>query len=117
MIIGHMGEVIPFMLARANGALGGGTALGPGGTRMELSLAEYFQRNFHISTSGFLTNPPLLCALEVFGPDRILCATDHPFSANAAGRRFLDEAPIDDGVRAKIAHRNAERLLGIAPQL
>jgi len=117
VIIGHMGEVIPFMLARASGVLGGGSALGPVGTRMELSVAEYFHRNFHISTSGFFTDPPLMCALEVFGPDRILFAIDHPFSANAAGRRFLDEAPIDDAVRAKIAHLNAERLLGIAPQL
>jgi predicted TIM-barrel fold metal-dependent hydrolase len=111
MIVGHMGEVLPFMLARASGALGGRTALGPVGTRMELSVAEYLLRNFNISTSGFFTDPPLRCALDTFGADRIIFAVDHPFADSAAGRRFLDEAAIDDEVRAKIAHGNAERLL------
>ena len=111
VILGHMGEVVPFMLARASGALGGASALGPVGTRMQLPVAEYFHRNFYISTSGFFTNPPLQCALEVIGADRILFAVDHPFANNAAGRRFLDEAPVDETVRAKIAHANAERLL------
>ena len=113
VIIGHMGEVVPFMLARADGALGGGTALGPVGTRMELSVSEYFLRNFHISTSGFFTDPPLRCALDTFGEDRIIFAVDYPFGNSAAGRRFLDEADVDDAVRAKIAHGNAERLLRV----
>ena len=40
-------------------------------------------------------------------------AVDHPFGDAAAGRRFLDKADIDDDVRARIAHTNAERLLRI----
>jgi predicted TIM-barrel fold metal-dependent hydrolase len=51
--------------------------------------------------------------LDVIGPDRILFAIDHPFGDNATGRRFLDEASISDDERAKIAHRNADRLLGL----
>jgi predicted TIM-barrel fold metal-dependent hydrolase len=113
IIIGHMGEVIPFMIERASGALRGASALGPVATRMQLSLSEYFSRNFYISTSGFFSNPPLLCALAVLGPDRILFAVDHPFGDNATGRRFLDDAPISDEDRAKIAHQNADRLLGL----
>jgi predicted TIM-barrel fold metal-dependent hydrolase len=40
-------------------------------------------------------------------------AVDHPFSDNAAGRRWLDQAAISDEDREKIAHLNAERLLGL----
>jgi uncharacterized protein len=113
LIVGHMGEALPFMIARASGALGGASALGPVGTRMKLPLIDYFLRNFHLTTSGFFTAPTLQCALDVIGADRIMFAVDHPFADNATGRRFLDEAPIDDAVRAKIAHGNAERLLGL----
>ncbi len=111
LVIGHMGEAVPFMLARASDVLSGGTALGPVRTRLELSVEEYFRRNFHITTSGLFTDPPLLCALEAVGPDRILFAVDHPFSDGAEARRFLDRAPVSDEDRAKIAHGNAERLL------
>jgi hypothetical protein len=60
----------------------------------------------------FFSDPPLRCALDVVGADRIMFAVD-PFGDGAAGRRFLDEADIDDGARARIAHINAERLLRI----
>lgn len=113
LIIGHMGEALPFMLARADAVLRGRTALEQPRTPVELSLAEYVQRNVQITTSGFFTNPPLRCALETIGADRILFAVDHPFSDGAEARRFLDQAPVSDEERNKIAHGNAERLLGL----
>lgn len=113
IIIGHMGEVVPFMLARADEVLGGGTALERPHMRTELSLAEYFRRNFHITTSGMFTVPPLRCALETVGSERILFAVDHPFSDGARARRFLEQAPLTEEEREQIAHGNAERLLGL----
>lgn len=111
IILGHMGEAIPFMLARIDGVLGGRTALDPANVRTELSVAEYFARNFHITTSGLFTDPPLRCALDTFGADKILFAVDHPFSDGGQARRFLDSAPVSDADREQIAHGNAERLL------
>jgi hypothetical protein len=108
-----MGEVLPFMIERATGALGRAIALDPVKTTMELTPSEYFARNFHITTSGFFSDPPLHCALEVLGADRIMFAVDHPFSNNADGRRWLEAAAISDTDREKIAHTNAERLLGL----
>jgi predicted TIM-barrel fold metal-dependent hydrolase len=40
-------------------------------------------------------------------------AVDHPFSDGAVARRFLDEAAISDEERERIAHANAEGLLGL----
>ena len=113
LIVGHMGEVLPFMIERATGALGRSIALDPVKHSMALTPTEYFRRNFHITTSGFFSDPPLRCALDVFGADRIMFAVDHPFGDAVAGRRFLDEADIDDDTRTRIAHINAERLLRI----
>lgn len=106
-------EAVPFMLARANQTLSGRLALEPAQTRITLSIEEYFRRNFHITTSGFFTDPPLHCALETLGSDRILFAVDHPFSDGAEAVRFLERAAISDEHREKIAHGNAERWLGI----
>ena len=113
IIIGHMGEAIPFMLARADETLSGRLALDPGRVRLELSVAEYFHRNFHITTSGMFHDAPLQCALQTLGADRIMFAVDHPFSDGGDGRRFLEAAALSDADRAKIAHGNAERLLGL----
>ena len=55
--------------------------------------------------------PPLLCALQVVGADRILFSVDYPFSPNAEGRDFLDALPVCPEDMEKIAHRNADRLL------
>ena len=109
IIIGHMGENIPFSLDRADWFLSG-TA-----THLKRRVAEYFQDNFYITTSGYFSVPALQCALAAVGADRILFAIDYPFADNDEGRRFLETAPISAVDREKIAHGNAERLLRIPP--
>jgi predicted TIM-barrel fold metal-dependent hydrolase len=106
-----MGEVLPFMIERASGALGHSIALGPVKHTMELTPTEYFRRNFHITTSGFFSDPPLRCAIDVIGVERVMFAVDHPFSDMATARRFIDTAALSDAERELVAHGNAERLL------
>jgi hypothetical protein len=113
IIIGHMGEAVPFMLARADEVLGGRVELDPANAPIELSVTEYFRRNFHVTISGLFTQPPLRCALDTIGSDRVMFAVDHPFGDGAVARRFIDEVAIADEEREKIAHGNAERLLGL----
>jgi len=105
ILIGHMGENLPFSLVRADGRL---TPLTP---HLKQRVAEYFRTNFYITTSAYFTAPPLLCALQVFGADRMLFAVDYPFSSNAEGRKMLDIAAISPNDLAKITHKNSERLL------
>lgn len=107
VILGHMGENIPFSLARAD------RFLTRHATHLHRRVADYFHGNFSITISGYYTVAPLLCALMVLGADRIMFATDYPFGDAGEGREFLDTAPISPGDRAKIAHENAERLLRI----
>jgi hypothetical protein len=113
VIIGHMGEALPFMLARTEVVLRGRVGIHAARVPLELSLSEYCKRNLWITTSGFFSDPPLQCALQTIGVDRIMFAVDHPFADGAQARRFLDQAPISDEDREKIAHGNAERLLGL----
>ena len=108
IIIGHMGEMIPFMLARIN------NVLTPVAKHLQHAVPDYFLQNFYITTSGFFTDPPLLLALQTIGADRIIFSVDYPYSANEQGRVFLDNASISPADKEKISHLNAERLLKLA---
>ncbi len=110
LIIGHMGEALPFMLARCEQTLG---AEAP--KFLSRTVAQTILEQVWITTSGFFTQPPFLAALMTFGADRILFSVDYPFSPNRAGRKFLDELPVSDADREKIAHGNADRLLKLRP--
>jgi uncharacterized protein len=106
IIIGHMGEDLPYSLARADSVMSP-AAVG----RLPHTIAEYFHAHFHVTTSGYFTVPPFLCALSVVGADRLLFSVDYPFSDNRVGRAFLDELPVAPADHAKIASANARQLL------
>jgi uncharacterized protein len=105
IIIGHMGEDLPFSIARADAILSRDTK------HLKRKISEYFQENFYITTSGYFTVPPFLCTLQVVGADRILFSVDYPYSPNTAGRNFLNTLPVSTEDLGKISHGNAERLL------
>jgi predicted TIM-barrel fold metal-dependent hydrolase len=105
IIIGHMGEMIPFMLTRIN------DTLTPATRYLQRSIPDYLLQNFTITTSGFFSDPPLLLALQTFGADRIMYSVDYPYSTNERGRAFLDSTSISPLDKEKISHLNAERLL------
>ena len=104
-ILGHLGETLPFLVWRADMALGR-----PGATR-EATFRDVFCRQFYVTTSGFFSNPALLTCVMELGIDRILFAVDWPFVANAPGTRWLESVPLSDEDKAKIASGNAKRLL------
>jgi len=105
VIIGHGGEMIPFMLARID------EMLPPSVSGLPEPVSAYFLRHFWVTTSGMFSLPPVLCALSVFGVDRVLFSVDYPFSGNARGRALLDALPLAPADKAKVAGQNAARLL------
>lgn len=107
IIVGHMGEGIPFHLDRME------DMLTPVTTGLSLTVAETLRRNLHLTTSGYNSDAPLLCALATFGVDRIMFSVDHPFGDSKRATAHLDTAPVSAEDREKIAHGNAESLLRI----
>jgi len=104
-ILGHLGETLPFLVWRIDMALAR-----PGAAR-EAGFRDVFSRHFHVTTSGFFSDPALLACVMELGIDRILFAIDWPFVANDPGTQWLQSVPLADEDKAKIASGNAKRLL------
>jgi predicted TIM-barrel fold metal-dependent hydrolase len=107
LVIGHMGEMLPFMLGRID------STLGPQANGLQRAPSEVLLSSVYLSTSALFTVPPLACALMTFGIDRLMFAIDWPFSSNEAGTKLLDLAPVSGPDLHKLAHGNAERLFGL----
>jgi predicted TIM-barrel fold metal-dependent hydrolase len=106
IVIGHMGEALPFMLDRIDETTAAEAKL-----RLQRSVRQTVLDRVWITTSGFFTMVPFMAALMSFGADRIMFSVDYPFASNARARAFLDAMPVSSADRAKIAHGNADRLL------
>ncbi len=108
LIIGHMGEMLPMMMARSERAFKPGS-----GGANQRSLIDTFRQQVHITTSGFFTQPPLQIALDTFGIDNIMFSVDYPFSTNQMGIDFLNATQLPEDQLAKIVHENADKLLNL----
>jgi predicted TIM-barrel fold metal-dependent hydrolase len=105
MILGHLGESIPFSLWRVNQALSRVENTG------DASFRDIFCDRFWITTSGNFSNPALLCCVMELGIDRILFSIDYPFVENPDGTDWIGTIPLGKEDVNKLLHGNAERLL------
>jgi 2,3-dihydroxybenzoate decarboxylase/5-carboxyvanillate decarboxylase len=112
--IGHMGEAVHFWLWRITFMNSRSQRIGMA-PKTELTMAEYFQRNFVITTSGVEDPLALEYSIKKLGADNVLWAIDYPYQPSAPAVKFMDTAPVAEGDRAKLYHRNAERIFHIPP--
>lgn len=106
IILGHLGEALPFTLRRCDAALRRNAGL-------KRSFIDYFREHFYITTSGNFSTAALVCSLMEISADRILFAVDWPFASNEEATNFMEAAPISPIDRDKILYRNAATLLRI----
>jgi gamma-resorcylate decarboxylase len=105
IVIGHLGERIPYDLWRLDHRL----SKVPN-RPAKRTMGEYFRNNFHITTSGHFCTPSLLNAILTIGADRVLFAVDYPFEDHAQARSWFDSAEIAEADRIKIGRTNASAL-------
>jgi len=105
IIIGHMGEGLPFMQSRIDDSLSKETI------KLERMVGEYLCENIYYTFSGLNYTQTFLDLFLQVGAERIMFSTDYPFVPMENTRKFLDQIPVSRSDREKIAHGNAERLL------
>ena len=107
MLLGHMGEALPYVLKRIDDGWGGT----PQSKHLQHLPSYYIKNNVMITTSANCSPEALNCALSAVGADHLLFSTDYPYASMERTTRFVETAPISELDREKIFHGNAERLL------
>ena len=105
LVIGHMGEMLPVMLARIDDVFALDIA------HLKRPISRTILDQVWLTTSGIFSEPPFLAALLTFGIDRIMFSVDYPYAPNASGRAFLDRLCLAPADMAKLTHANADGLL------
>lgn len=108
MILGHLGEMLPFTAFRTDRYYG----LGGSGGRLKKLPSAYLRENSYFTTSGNFSPPAMACTLDVMGADRVMFSVDYPMDDNLDGARFLASYPMDEADRRKVGYQNAVRLFG-----
>ena len=104
IVIGHMGESIPFLVDRIDEAL-----KRPG--NKPIGFKDTFLKHFWITTSGHFSTPALMCAMLEMGIDRILFSVDWPYVDNAPGMKWMETVPLSAEDKEKMFNGNARKLL------
>jgi predicted TIM-barrel fold metal-dependent hydrolase len=111
LILGHAGEMLPYMIYRVNRRLGHGFG------SINRKLMTVWTENVWITISGIWDLGPFACLIRSVAMDRILYSVDYPFERNEAGRDFMavvrNSGLVTEDEWEMIAHRNAETLLKI----
>lgn len=109
VVIGHMGEMLPYLFERIEAVTGR--------WGKERSLGEVWRENIWVTTSGVFSLNTIRCLLGVTAVDHVLCSVDYPFSENGQGRDFMEKLEGSGMVTReeleKIAWKNAAALLKV----
>lgn len=112
VIIGHLGETLPFNIWRINHRASFMGDL----IKFQKPLTHYLLHNFYVTTSGNFHTQTLDATLAEMGADRVLFSTDYPYESMREAADWFDNAAINDNDRVKIGYANARSLFRGLPE-
>jgi 2,3-dihydroxybenzoate decarboxylase len=107
VILGHMGEGLPFMRWRFDSRF----EVYSHGIKLARKPSEYFGRNIFITTSGVCSDATLLAAVGEMGEDAVMFSVDYPYESIDIACDFIEQAPLNASVKQKVCADNARRLM------
>ncbi len=107
LVLGHMGETLPFLLWRFD------SRAKLYGIKLAKLPSDYIRENILVTTSGMCSAEPLRCTIGALGHERVMFSADYPFESVDVAAEFIDHAHLDEDVRDDICFNNAARLLGL----
>ena len=107
MILGHLGESIPFSLWRIDQSLSRAENVGG------LAFRDTFSEHFWITTSGNFSDPAMLCCIQEMGVERIIFSIDYPFVDNPPGTEWMERLSLSRDDKKKILNENVRKILKV----
>jgi 2,3-dihydroxybenzoate decarboxylase len=107
LILGHMGEFLPFMRSRLDSRYLTLDLEAP----LQRMPSAYIGSNVVITTSGVFSPAALTGAVLEIGADAVMFSVDYPYESSREAVAGIERTTLSDSDREKIAHGNAERIL------
>lgn len=114
MVVGHLGEALPFWLYRLDYM--NRTArpnIRNGAEKLQKPLSGYLRENVYVTTSGMAWAPAIQFVQQVLGMDRVLYAMDYPYQFEVGEVIATEQVSADVGQRRTLFQGNAERVFGL----
>ncbi|KAK9482644.1 hypothetical protein V1527DRAFT_485556 [Lipomyces starkeyi] len=108
VILGHMGEPLPYDLDRTHGWLE--KVEKSHGMVAQKTIYEYFKDNIWLTTSGQFSTAVLNFCINLVGADRILYSVDYPYECYHDASNWFDNVNINTRDKLKIGRENAQSL-------
>jgi 2,3-dihydroxybenzoate decarboxylase len=112
VVLGHLGEMIPFLLARIDNRYGF-EVVAVGAKKLARKPGEYFRDHFTVTTSGMNFAAPVRAAIDILGADRVMFAADHPMENQKEVVDAYNAIPMTPEERAKVSEQTARRVFKI----
>lgn len=111
MVLGHLGEVFPFILQRMTQRLQSYHTIAPA---VNKELPEYyFKNNIYVTTSGTYSYEALKLTKEILGIDKIILGSDYPYEKLNEVADYINNMPLELNEKERILFKNAEALIRI----
>jgi predicted TIM-barrel fold metal-dependent hydrolase len=110
IVVGHFGEMLPFMLERI-------AVLSKRWGPLERDFGNVYKENLWITTSGVWGQAPLATILMNTDIEHVLYSVDYPFAKNEDGLKWIEDLEKSGMVSREqlemIAYKNSEKLLRV----
>lgn len=112
MILGHVGESLPFTLYRLDYMHQASFASGRYDTmpKLDRRISDYMRENFHYTNSGVAWEPPIRFLQDTIGVDRVMYAMDYPYQYKPEEVGELEAMAIDPAAKQAFFQDNARKL-------
>jgi 2,3-dihydroxybenzoate decarboxylase len=114
LVVGHLGEAIPFWLYRLDYMnKTARPAIRTGAASLARRISDYMRENVFITTSGMAWAPAITFVQSVLGVDRVMYAMDYPYQFEQYEVDATDDVAISDEDKKKLFQTNAESVFAL----
>ena len=112
IVLGHLGEGLPFWLARIDFMHAGIVRSGrsEGARALKRKPSDYLRENFYYTSSGMPWEPAITFVQQQMGHDRVMYAMDYPYQYEPDEVKAMDQLPLSPEQKRQFFQTNAEHI-------
>lgn len=111
LILGHMGETLPYMLGRLDEGYECRRVWEKG--RISSPPSTYMKKNLYVAASGGYNPEAMRCAIDALGMDKVMFATDYPHYATDRAVAQIESSKLSQAEMEAVCDKNAQRIFRI----